>query len=920
MTVRFDIEVSLALGADITADPSTWSWTDITGYCMVREGGVTITRGRSDWQTSAQPSHCTLLLNNADGRFSRLNPGGAYYGQLSKNTPLRVRACAAGGSLTTRFVGYVSEWPVRWDESESHYWVPVRADGVLRRLGQGTAPIKSLTKSVTQYLAANFPGEVTSYWPLEDAAGSTQAAHGLLTGTPMVASGTVAFAAVTPPAGSAAAPDLSAGSLRGICTSTAETGEWAVTFFVNCTGTCRVLSWTTTGTMTWHVDITTTDVTVTTSDGDTATFSASYADGEWHVITVTAENSGSDVTFGLFGDSDDLDAGLATSATAGRVASVIVNPNVDADLSSVNHIATGSTSGSSITTAHMNGNPGQRAASNFAAIASYNGLIVDYNTDILFETQLMGTFPVGTMLQTMQQCADADEGLLTERLTGLLGFDSHIERENLAVSLALDYDLGHIKAPFEPADDDRLTRNDVTITRTGGSSARVEQTDGPMGTDPETGAGRYDEGLTLNLYDDDQPIHHAGWRVNLGTVNEYRYPTVKNQFHSSSDILTAWLACDIGSRITIDNMPANMPPDLVDQILEGYTERINSVEWDATLNLSPYKPYKIFELADTTSDASEFVGRLAGDDACALRVAVDSDDLSFVFDPNAFRWTEVADDFDPDLKVRLGGEVVEVSTIATTAATFVAAGTAAHASNADVTPGLPAGHTTNDLLLIYAAIRNSGTGVPVAPTGYHIPTDADGNPIFPADSNAQVFAKVHDGSESDPTVTFTGGVANADTSAQMCAFRNMPITLTDLAGIVLSAQTQLNTSAQDIAVPHLPVTPYAGQIVLAFGWKQDDWTSVVSPSGFTEIGEPDTTTGDDQGITWAYRIDTTPAIVRDASFVVTGGASAISRSAVAAIAAGFQTMTVSARSVNGTTKSHAVGTLIEVNDPLVMGL
>lgn len=135
MTVRFPIDVYLALGADITADPSTWSWTtDITSYVHVREGGIRITRGRQNEQSQSQPSSCTLLLNNRDGRFSRLNPLGAYYGQLTKNTPIRVRA-NPGGGLVTRFVGFVSEWPVRWDKSGNDVWVSVRADGVMRRLG-----------------------------------------------------------------------------------------------------------------------------------------------------------------------------------------------------------------------------------------------------------------------------------------------------------------------------------------------------------------------------------------------------------------------------------------------------------------------------------------------------------------------------------------------------------------------------------------------------------------------------------------------------------------------------------------------------------------------------------------------------------------------------------------------------------------
>jgi hypothetical protein len=378
-------------------------------------------------------------------------------------------------------------------------------------------------------------------------------------------------------------------------------------------------------------------------------------------------------------------------------------------------------------------------------------------------------------------------------------------------------------------------------------------------------------------------------------------------------LLDDWLDGDIGDRLDRTDHLTEHPTDDVLLEYEGYIETVRHRGWAAQLNAEPYDTWAIGILADPTGDTDPNLGRLAGDDACALRVAVDSDDLSFPFDPNAFRWTEVADDFDPDLKVRLGGEVVEVSTIGTTAATFVAAGTAAHAVNASVTPGLPAGHAANDLLLIYAAIRNSGTGVPDTPAGY------TRLPIFAATDNAQVFAKVHDGSESDPTVTFTGGVANADTSAQMCAFRNMPITLTDLADVVTRSFTLLNSSAQDIAVPGMfPRMP--GCVVLALGWKQDDWTSVAPPSGFTEIGEPDTTTGDDQGLTWAYQIQTAQTAVAPGPFVVTGGAGAISRSAIAALAGGFQTMTVAARSVNGVVKSHAAGTNLEVEDAFVLGL
>jgi hypothetical protein len=937
MTVRFDVEVSLAFGADLSADPATWSWTDITDYCMVREGGVWIQRGRRDWQATTTPAVCELLVNNADGRFSRLNPSGAWYSQLGKNTPLRIRACAAGGALTTRFVGFIAELPPQWDPSESHYWVKIAAAGVLRRLGLRSTPLRS---SVARVFAALSP---LRYWPMEDGSAAESFAE-FGGGPPMTFFGDLTLAGESPD-GSAPLPTLSATTgLQATIGAESDTGTWTAVGVFNMPASpaaaTAVMRWYTTGSLPiWQVVITPGSpdtialqaydaggtLRINASMNFTSILAAELTD-TWVAIVAEAAQNGGDVDASLTVIETDTSTATTTDSETGYVtgtlASFAVNPSAGIEGLSLGHIGfwneTVSVVAADVARA-MTGWTFESASARFLRLCREESVSWYVDIDNQPYTQAMGPRVPAALLEMLRETEAADAAMIAERLTGELGFYSVQDRMNQAVALALDYDASHIKPPFDPADDDAQVVNDVTITRTTGSngargsSGRAQQVTGPLGTDPETGIGRYELAATLNLYQDSQTLHAAGWRLSLGTVDEYRYPQVHLMFHSSSALLTPWLACDLGSRVTIDNMPANMPPDLVDQTVEGYTERISSVEWDAVLNLSPYKPYKVFEFADTTSDASEFVGRHAGDTA-AIRAAIDSDDTSILFDPNAFRWTAVADDFDPDLDVRLGGEVVSVSTIATTAATFVAAGTVAHASNANVTPSLPAGVAANDLLLILAAIRNSGTGVPVAPTGY------TRLPAFLETSNVQLFAKVHSGSESNPTVTFTGGVANADTSAQMAAFRNMPITLDDLADVVLNAAPQYNTSAQNIPTSYLAAGSYPGCVVLALAWKQDDWTSVTSPSGFTEIGEPDTTTGDDQGITWAYRIDTTPTLVAAGSFTVTGGGSAISRSSVVSLAGGFQTMTVSARSVNGLTKSHAAGTRIDAEQAYVLGL
>jgi hypothetical protein len=198
--------------------------------------------------------------------------------------------------------------------------------------------------------------------------------------------------------------------------------------------------------------------------------------------------------------------------------------------------------------------------------------------------------------------------------------------------------------------------------------------------------------------------------------------------------------------------------------------------------------------------------------------------------------------------------------------TFVAAGTAVTGVNASLTPPLPAGILSGDALLILASIRNSGTGT--------VNTPATWTPLV-AFGNMALLAKEAIPGEVAPLVTFADGVANAETLAQMVAFRGAA------AQLSVSA-TQLNGAAANIAYPALTVAA-DGQTILLLGWKQDNWTSVDTVATFAEIGEPSSAAGDNAGEVWDYKIQTTAANIGAASFTVTGGTSAISRGVVGAV-------------------------------------
>jgi hypothetical protein len=194
---------------------------------------------------------------------------------------------------------------------------------------------------------------------------------------------------------------------------------------------------------------------------------------------------------------------------------------------------------------------------------------------------------------------------------------------------------------------------------------------------------------------------------------------------------------------------------------------------------------------------------------------------------------------------------------------FVAAGSGTSGNNSSLVPGMPAGLTVGDLLIIYASIRNSGTGTVNVPAGWTLMRQY---------GNTSFLGRRYVSGDTAPTVTFTGGVANADTMARMGAFRRAE--LNPVTGV-----DQLNASAQNIDSPALTI-PDDDLAVIEATWKQDDYSSNSARSGYTSIGGVTATAGDDAAMSWWYRIQTTAADLAIHTHTVVGGAAAISRATI----------------------------------------
>ena len=71
--ITWKTEVALASGSSPTVPLASQVFTDISAYVR-EENATTIKRGRSDELSEVAASTMTLMVDNADGRFTAGNP------------------------------------------------------------------------------------------------------------------------------------------------------------------------------------------------------------------------------------------------------------------------------------------------------------------------------------------------------------------------------------------------------------------------------------------------------------------------------------------------------------------------------------------------------------------------------------------------------------------------------------------------------------------------------------------------------------------------------------------------------------------------------------------------------------------------------------------------------------------------------
>ncbi len=511
-------------------------------------------------------------------------------------------------------------------------------------------------------------------------------------------------------------------------------------------------------------------------------------------------------------------------------------------------------------------------------------------------THLMGPQRAAKLTNLLTDCQDVDQGIWSDDRSdiGLIyRTGSHLYTQAAQVAVQ----RGSLTPDTGPTWDYQGIRNEWTITRVGGSSSIQSDEDHVARV-----RRRLRGSANINVYADGALADQARWRVTATTPPGPRYASFGINLRNvdGAKLADAVLGMEAGDRLTAAAaaFPDQHPPGGADQMVLGWTEELDADWWEFRPDSVPYRPYLL-------------VGRwaaLSHELNAAINSSVTTIDIANTSLSQPMLGTDAAK-FGSGYGVTVGAEKMRITAVAPSLITFGSAGTASTGSSGSRTPGMPGSVAAGNLIVVYASTRNFGAGTP------DTPTDWVRWPIFPSSANVQAFARVWDGVWSMPTVTFSGGAANEDTIAQ--SFR-LPGKWRDPSNVIIGSAACSNPSAQNVIYPGLSRPTANDAMILFFAWKQDDITSATSPG--TEIQEASTTAGNDASQVCAYAIQTAAAAVPAGVFTMSGGGSAISRGAVAAIRCDVQTATV-LRGLDGTTAaSHAAGDDVVMTDPMRWGL
>jgi len=684
-----------------------FGWVDVSDHVYYRNL-LRVSRGRSNETSQTPPQTCGLTLNNRGGLFTPRLATGPYYGLIGRNTPMRVSR-TWNGVRFYRYCGEVPSWPTTSDITGKDVYEQISAAGPLRRIQQGSAPLRSpMERAYTSGFTSSL---VTAYWPCEDPVGSTQFASALSGGLPMTfAVGAPTLSSSTAFACSAPLPQVNGSSWTAPLLPYANTTANVMRFLISIPAGGDQAG----------------EIAFLTTNGTVASLQVAYDNISGGTLSLLGKDAFGDTLFGSGGGGANLNGTsfrlsieliqnganitwalvmLAQGATgafvllSGSIAGTVGNAT---SLTVNNHIATAPVGVLTTSIGHVSYQPTWDSLYDlFGALNAWSGEPPDavqpnnslYSTSrftrLCLEQNInpvvvasasgfdndpgpgspvgMGAQSIDTFSSLLQQVPDTAASVIFEPRDQVgIGIRTRASMYNQPARLTLDHSQHHLAAALSPVDDDQQVRNDVIVSRINGSSATLVQTSGPLSVQaPPAGVGDYQTQYQLSLASDALLADAAGWRLHLGTVNEPRYPQISlnlrhQSFTSNTDLMNAALTLDIGDRIVIVNPPPELPPDPISLIVQGYTETLGIFEHSMVINCSPESPYEVAILEDPVLGHADTDGStLAKDYPLGTETTIQVATTGAA--TGSPLWTTNAGDFPFDIAV--GGERMTVTNI-----------------------------------------------------------------------------------------------------------------------------------------------------------------------------------------------------------------------------------------------------------------
>ncbi|MFF4177657.1 carbohydrate binding domain-containing protein [Streptomyces sp. NPDC001750] len=785
------------------------------------------------------------------------------------------------------FAGEVSEWPPRWSPGGHDAWVPVQAAGILRRLGQGRRPLQSTLRR----RIPSSPG-LLAYWPMEDGAGATQL-YSPLDGVPPLKVAGLELASDSSLGGSAPLPTLGAvASLTATVPRTSVQG-WQVEMAYRLPEMpsiqTEILRVTVGGSAirTVHAFASTAGIRIEARDvnGDTMAFatltvSAAIADfsGIWNRLVVYVGDAGGGQTWVMCAWRN-ISTGVwwyvytTVTGAMGQAAAVTGTWGSGTQGMAIGHLSVYTTP--STADRQPGTNTAAGADRGYARESTLDRLrrlaaeeptlrLVTWTGDTTVGSEAMGPQGQDELMDLIAECAESDDGVLYERMDRLgLVYRDRATLYNQTPALVLDYASGDVAPPLEPVDDDAAVRNDVTVSREGGSSGRAVVEDGPLSVRPpeEGGVGVYEEAMTLSLGSDDQAQPIAAWRAHLGTWDEARYPTVRLLLHRRPGLIPAVLGLRPGDLVRIVNPPHFTGPGPLDLLVRQIQHQPRPRAWEVTLACTPAGPYRIGVVGDPV------LGRADTDGSSLVSAVTATSTTLSVATPTGPVWVTAAPNviLDPQFEAGVGAW--------------------------ECTRGPAAGSVTREQTIVHsgtgaARVMMLGSG----DTGSLNVVDGTLTPASPGQTWT-ASAWVYNGTSATAPAMRVGIVSRDDTGAETVQYGAAP-------GAARGSWTQrtvtATTPAGTVGV-RLMVEGRAGFWTAAGDWwVMDD----------VRLARTDTHTG--------------PDMPDEFPFEVQLGGEAVTVHGISG-AASPQTFHVD-RAVNGITKGHAAGTDVRLAVPTIVAL